>query len=42
MLRRQIADRGIRDPAVLGAMYSVPRHEFVPPEYLDLAYEDRP
>jgi protein-L-isoaspartate(D-aspartate) O-methyltransferase len=42
MLRRQIADRGIRDPAVLGAMYSVPRHEFVPPEYLDLAYDDRP
>lgn len=42
MLRRQIADRGIRDPAVLGAMWSVPRHEFVPPEYLDLAYEDRP
>lgn len=42
MLRRQIADRGIRDPAVLGAVYSVPRHEFVPVEYLDLAYEDRP
>jgi protein-L-isoaspartate(D-aspartate) O-methyltransferase len=42
MLRRQIAERGIRDPAVLGALYSVPRHEFVPVEYLDLAYEDRP
>lgn len=42
MVRRQIADRGIRDPAVLAAVRSVPRHEFVPPEYIDLAYDDRP
>lgn len=42
MVRRQIADRGVRDPAVLAAMRSVPRHEFVPPEYIDLAYDDRP
>lgn len=42
MVRRQIAGRGLRDPDVLGAMRSVPRHEFVPPEYLDGAYADRP
>jgi protein-L-isoaspartate(D-aspartate) O-methyltransferase len=30
------------DPAVLAAMGRVPRHEFVPAEYLDQAYEDRP
>jgi protein-L-isoaspartate(D-aspartate) O-methyltransferase len=42
MVRRQIAARGVRDPATLGAMWIVPRHEFVLPEYLDLAYEDRP
>ena len=42
MVRWQIANRGVRDPAVLAAMGAVPRHEFVPPEYLDLAYADRP
>lgn len=42
MVRRQIAARGITSPAVLSAMRSVPRHEFVPPEYFDLAYDDRP
>lgn len=42
MVRRQIAARGIRDPDVLEAMRSVPRHEFVPPEQLDGAYADRP
>lgn len=42
MVRRQIAARGVRDPDVLEAMRSVPRHEFVPPEYLDVAYADRP
>jgi protein-L-isoaspartate(D-aspartate) O-methyltransferase len=42
MVRWQIAGRGVRDPAVLSAMGAVPRHEFVPPEYLDLAYADRP
>ena len=42
MVRWQIANRGVRDPAVLAAMGTVPRHEFVPPEYLDLAYADRP
>jgi protein-L-isoaspartate(D-aspartate) O-methyltransferase len=42
MIARQIAARGIRDPSVLAAMRSVPRHEFVNPEFLDQAYADRP
>ena len=42
MVRWQIAGRGVRDPAALTAMLAVPRHEFVRPEYLDLAYADRP
>ena len=42
MVRWQIEARGVHDPAVLAAMRSVPRHEFVPPEYIDLAYSDRP
>lgn len=42
MVERQIAARGIRDPAVLVAMRCVPRHEFVNAEYLDQAYADRP
>lgn len=42
MVRRQIAARGLRDPDVLEAMRSVPRHEFALPEHLDVAYADRP
>ncbi len=42
MVRQQVAARGVLDPAVLAAMRSVPRHEFIPPEYSDLAYDDRP
>ena len=30
MVGKQLADRGIRDPRVLDAMRTVPRHEFVP------------
>jgi protein-L-isoaspartate(D-aspartate) O-methyltransferase len=33
---------GITDPAVLSVMGRVPRHEFVPEEYLDQAYENHP
>jgi len=33
---------GISDPNVLRAMRTVPRHEFVPAEYLDQAYENHP
>ena len=42
MVRWQIDGRGVHDHSVLAAMRAVPRHEFVPPEYLDLAYADRP
>jgi len=41
MVVEQLERRGIRDPRVLEAMEWVPRDEFVPPELLDLAYEDR-
>lgn len=37
-----IENRGIRDPHVLRAMRSVPRHEFVPPELIHAAYDDNP
>jgi len=42
MVRRQIAERGIRDERVLDAMRSVPRHEFVPESFREDAYEDHP
>jgi protein-L-isoaspartate(D-aspartate) O-methyltransferase len=37
-----IEHRGIRNPDVLRAMRSVPRHEFVPPELTHAAYNDTP
>lgn len=37
-----IIGAGIRNPAVIDAMYRVQRHEFVLPEYRDAAYLDRP
>ena len=42
MVRVQLRGRGIRDERVLAAMLRVPRHEFVPEELRDTAYEDRP
>ena len=42
MVARQIRARGIRDERVLAAMQAVPRHNFVPPEYVQAAYEDAP
>ncbi len=42
MVSRQVAARGVDDLAVLAAMRAVPRHEYVPPEYLPQAYEDHP
>jgi protein-L-isoaspartate(D-aspartate) O-methyltransferase len=42
MVTRQIENRGIRDPRLLAAMRQIPRHEFVPEEYRESAYEDRP
>lgn len=41
MVVEQLERRGIRDPRVLEAMDWVPRHEFVPAELLDMAYDDR-
>jgi protein-L-isoaspartate(D-aspartate) O-methyltransferase len=40
MVATQIAARGIRDPAVLAAMRTVPREEFVPPRASRSAYDD--
>lgn len=42
MVREQLVARGIRDEAVLSAMRAVPRERFVPPEWIDDAYEDGP
>jgi protein-L-isoaspartate(D-aspartate) O-methyltransferase len=42
MVRRHLAARGIRDPAVLQAMRTVPREAFLPPELAEFAYEDAP
>jgi len=42
MIEKQIRQRGVIDETVLAALASVPRHEFVPPEYLSRAYGDLP
>jgi protein-L-isoaspartate(D-aspartate) O-methyltransferase len=42
MVERQLAARGIRDPAVLKAMAKVPREKFVPKEWTRFAYKDSP
>ena len=42
MVAETIQARGIQDERVLEAMRTVPRHEFVPVEYLDQAYDDHP
>ncbi len=42
MVRRQIEARGITDYSTLSAMQKVPRHLFVPPEYVKEAYRDGP
>ncbi len=42
MVRRQLAERGIREARVLEAMREVPRHEFVPETFREQAYEDHP
>jgi protein-L-isoaspartate(D-aspartate) O-methyltransferase len=41
MVVQQLERRGIQDPRVLEAMEWVPREEFVLPELVDLAYDDR-
>ncbi len=42
MVRDTIEARGVINPGVLDAMRKVPRHKFVPAEYLEQAYEDHP
>lgn len=42
MVARQLIPRGIKNPQVLEAMLTVPRHYFVPPELQQYAYEDGP
>lgn len=42
MVQEQIERRGIKDKKVLEAMKKVPRHLFVPEEYINEAYEDYP
>jgi len=42
MVRLQIENRGIRDPAVLAAMRKVPRHKLLPETFLAEAYSDYP
>jgi protein-L-isoaspartate(D-aspartate) O-methyltransferase len=42
MVDTQLRRRNISDTCVLAAMSAVPRHEFVPPEFRDRAYEDAP
>jgi protein-L-isoaspartate(D-aspartate) O-methyltransferase len=42
MVRTQIEERGVRDPRVLDAMRTVPRHRFVPEGLAGAAYDDGP
>ncbi len=42
MIQTQLRRRGITDAAVLAAMESVPRHEFVPLEFREKSYDDVP
>ena len=42
MVAEQIEARGVRDPLVLAAMRTVPRHLFVPPASAEEAYGDHP
>lgn len=42
MVRRQIEQRGIGEPALLAAFRAVPREQFVSPELAAVAYADRP
>jgi protein-L-isoaspartate(D-aspartate) O-methyltransferase len=42
MVENQIVSRGIKDARVIKAMLKVKRHLFVPEDYLDYAYSDKP
>jgi len=40
MVERHLVERGIKDPRVLDAFRTVPRHKFLPPNSRRLAYDD--
>jgi protein-L-isoaspartate(D-aspartate) O-methyltransferase len=42
MIRQQITERGITNPRLLDAIRAVPRELFVPQDYKDQAFADRP
>ncbi|RME06375.1 MAG: protein-L-isoaspartate(D-aspartate) O-methyltransferase [Anaerolineae bacterium] len=42
MVAEQIVARGVKDPLVLQAMRTVPRHAFVPHDVIEQAYDDHP
>ena len=42
MVKNTIESRDVTDPDVLEAMRTVPRHLFVPTDFIDSAYEDHP
>ena len=42
MVEEQLEARSITDPRVLAAFRRVPRHQFVPPDQIYHAYDDRP
>ncbi len=42
MVKSQLQERNIADPALLRAMITVPRHLFVPDRYKPYSYEDHP
>lgn len=42
MVESQIVSRGVSNTEVLKAILSVPRHKFVPKEYIKNAYDDTP
>jgi protein-L-isoaspartate(D-aspartate) O-methyltransferase len=42
MVAEQIRARGINDKRILAAMTKVPRHLFIPKEYINQSYEDHP
>jgi len=42
MVQYQVEARGVEDREVLDAMRKIPRHLFIPAEFQDAAYHDRP
>jgi len=42
MVREQLVGRDVTDEAVLTAMRTVPRHEFVPEKWREFSYDDAP